>query len=87
MKQGQLLEGLKDYEAAEFNYRKITEFYSSGILADDAHFALGELYRNILNEPEKAKAQYEKIIYNYQDSFYFPLARKNFRMLRGDSIN
>ena len=87
LKQGQLLEGLKDYEAAEFNYRKITEFYSSGILADDAHFALGELYRNILNEPEKAKAQYEKIIYNYQDSFYFPLARKNFRMLRGDSIN
>lgn len=87
LKQGQLLEGIKDYEAAEFNYRKITEFYSGGILADDAHFALGELYRNILNEPEKAKAQYEKIIYNYQDSFYFPQARKNFRMLRGDSIN
>ncbi len=87
LKQGQLLEGLKDYEAAEFNYRKITEFYSGGILADDAHFALGELYRNILNEPEKAKVQYEKIIYNYQDSFYFPQARKNFRMLRGDSIN
>lgn len=87
LKQGQLLEGLKDYEAAEFNYRKITEFYASGILADDAHFALGELYRNILNEPEKAKAQYEKIIYNYQDSYYFPQARKNFRMLRGDLIN
>jgi len=87
LKQGQLLEGLKDYEAAEFNYLKITEFYSGGILADDAHFALGELYRNILNEPEKAKAQYEKIIYNYQDSYYFPQARKNFRMLRGDAVN
>ena len=87
LKQGELLEGQKNYEAAEFNYIKITEFYSNGILADDAHFALAELYRNILHEPEKAKAQYEKIIYNYQDSYYFPQARKNFRMLRGDSIN
>ena len=87
LKQGELLESLKDYEGAEFNYIKITEFYNNGILADDAHFALGELYRNVLNEPEKAKAQYEKIIYNYQDSYYFPQARKNFRFLRGDSIN
>ena len=87
LKQGELLEEQKNYEAAEFNYIKITEFYSNGILADDAHFALAELYRNILHEPEKAKAQYEKIIYNYQDSYYFPQARKNFRMLRGDSIN
>lgn len=87
LKQGELLENIKDYEAAKFNYQKITEFYANGILADDAHFALGELYRDILNEPEKAKAHYEKIIYNYQDSYYFPQARKNFRRLRGDSIN
>ncbi|MGF1560460.1 MAG: tetratricopeptide repeat protein [Flavobacteriaceae bacterium] len=87
LKQGQLYETLKSYEAAKYNYIKIIEFYRNGILADDAHFALGELYRNILNEPEKAKEQYEKIIYNYQDSYYFPQARKYFRMLRGDSIN
>ncbi|NHF60633.1 tetratricopeptide repeat protein [Flavobacteriaceae bacterium TP-CH-4] len=87
LKQGELLENLKEYEAAEFNYLKITEFYADGILADDAHFALGELYRKILKQPEKAKSQYEKIIYNHQDSYYFPQARKNFRMLRGDSIN
>jgi len=87
LKQGELLQQQKDYTAAELNYRKIIEFYGSGILADDAHFQLGELYRNILNEPEKAKAEYEKIIYNYQDSYYFPQARKYFRRLRGDSIN
>jgi tetratricopeptide (TPR) repeat protein len=87
LKQAELLVQQKDYESAEFNYKKIVEFYSDGILADDAHFALGELYRNILNEPEKAKSQYEKIIYNYQDSYYFPQARKNFRRLRGDAIN
>ncbi len=87
LKQGELLEGVKDYEAALFNYQKITEFYGNGILADDAHFAMAELYRKVLNEPEKAKTHYEKIIYNYQDSYYFPQARKNFRRLRGDSIN
>lgn len=87
LKQGALLEGIKEFESAALNYRKIIEFYGNGILADDAHFQLGELYRTILNEPEKAKAQYEKIIYNYQDSYYFPRARKLFRRLRGDSIN
>jgi len=87
LKQAQLLESQEKYEAAEFNYLKITEFYGNGILADDAYFALGELYRKTLNQPEKAKAQFEKIIYNYQDSYYFPQARKNFRMLRGDAVN
>ncbi|MFK7812701.1 MAG: tetratricopeptide repeat protein [Maribacter sp.] len=87
LKQGELLAETKNYAAAELNYRKIIEFYGTGILADDAYFRLGELYRNVLNQPEKAKVQYEKIIYNYQDSYYFPQARQNFRRLRGDSIN
>jgi tetratricopeptide (TPR) repeat protein len=87
LKQGELLESLEDHKAAEFNYIKIIEFYSNGILADDAHFALGELYRNTFNEPEKAKGHYEKIIYNFQDSYYFPQARRHFRKLRGDAIN
>lgn len=87
LRQGKLLEKKKDYESAKFNYQKITEFYANGILADDAHFALGELYRKDLNLPEKAKEHYEKIIYNYQDSYFFPQARRQFRQLRGDSIN
>lgn len=87
LKQAQLLELQKKYEAAEFNYQKIIEFYGNGILADDALFALGELYRNVLDQPDKAKAYYERIIYEFQDSYYFPQARKNFRMLRGDVVN
>ncbi|WP_350292540.1 tetratricopeptide repeat protein [uncultured Croceitalea sp.] len=87
LKQAELLESQKKYDAAKFNYQKIIEFYASGILADDAHFHLAQLYESKLNEPEKAKPHYEKIIYNYQDSYYFPQARKNFRKLRGDLIN
>ena len=87
LRQAQLLEEQGKFETAEFNYIKIVEFYGSDILADDAHYALGQLYENHLGEPEKAKSHYEKIIYNHQDSYYFPHARKNFRRLRGDSIN
>ncbi|MBT8186642.1 MAG: tetratricopeptide repeat protein [Croceitalea sp.] len=87
LKQGKLLEGQKKYDAAKFNYQKIVEFYSEGILADDAHFALADLYERVFQEPDNAKIHYEKIIYNYQDSYYFPQARKNYRRLRGDTIN
>ncbi|WP_291967234.1 tetratricopeptide repeat protein [Maribacter sp.] len=87
LKQAQLFEKQKKYEEAQLNYQKIITFYGNGILADDAYYALGELYRKEFNDPIKAKEQYEKIIYNYQDSYYFPEARKNFRILRGDAIN
>ena len=86
LKQGTLLEKIKDYEGAKFNYQKIITFYADGILADDAYFAMAQLYQNQLNDMEKAKESYEKIIYNYQDSYYYPQARNNFRLLRGDAI-
>ncbi|MEX0274999.1 MAG: tetratricopeptide repeat protein, partial [Flavobacteriaceae bacterium] len=86
LRQGELLEAQGNLDAARFNFLKITEFYGDGILADDAHFALGELYRNKLNQPKKAQEHYEKIIYNYQDSYYYPHARRYFRRLRGDKV-
>lgn len=87
LKQAQLFEGQKNYTGAEFNYLKIIEFFGNDILADDAHFALAELYRTVLDQPEKAKNHYEKIVFEYEDSYYFPQARKQYRILRGDAIN
>lgn len=86
LKQAELFEKQKNFEAAKFNYQKIIEFYADGILADDAYYAIAKLYETKINDIEKAKENYEKIIYNYQDSYYYPQARKNFRLLRGDSI-
>ncbi len=82
-----LLEARGDYSGALLSYRKIVEFYGQDILADDAHFALAELYRTRLGEPEKAMEHYREILYRYQDSYYFPQARKYFRNLRGDPVN
>lgn len=87
LRQGKLFEERGNHQGALLNYQKIVEFYGDGILADDAHFALGQLYEMPLSDLEKAKYHYEKIIYNYQDSYYFPQARKNFRRLRGDILN
>ena len=86
-KQGKLYEGKKDYLKAEANYKAIIDNYREDILADDAYYALAELYVNVLNKPEEAQALYEKIIFNHADSIFFVEARKKFRALRGDAIN
>ena len=85
--QAQLYEKLGQFDNAAANYQSIIANYREEILADDAYFHLAELYENEFKEPEKAKALYESIIFNHEDSIYFIEARKRFRMLRGDAIN
>ncbi|HMQ44072.1 MAG TPA: tetratricopeptide repeat protein [Mariniflexile sp.] len=86
-KQAQLYTELSKFEKAETNYETLIANYSTGILIDDAYFKLAQLYENTLNQPEKAKVFYEKIIFNHADSIYFVDARKHYRALRGDAIN
>ncbi|RNC87932.1 MAG: hypothetical protein ED556_01710 [Winogradskyella sp.] len=85
--QAKLFEKQKQYEKAEANYQKLISDYREDILVDDAYYSLAELYNNYLAKPEEAKALYEKILFEHEDSIYFVEARKKFRMLRGDSIN
>ncbi|MBW1298446.1 tetratricopeptide repeat protein [Aquimarina litoralis] len=87
LRQAKLFEKEKEFEKAKVNYLKIIEFYPEDILVDDAYYWLAELYVNVLNEPEKAKELYEKLIFNHADSIYFVDARKKYRALRGDAIN
>ncbi len=87
LKQGKLYEKTGEWNKAEANYLKIIEFYNEDILADDAHYRLAKIYEEKLQQPDKAKEQYEQLIFKFEDSIYFVEARKKFRMLRGDSIN
>ncbi len=75
------------FAKAEKNYLTIIEYYSDGVLADDAYYRLARLYEGPLNEPEKAKNNYERIIFDLADSIYYVEAQKRFRNLRGDAIN
>lgn len=86
-KQAKLLETKNEFAKAEINYLNIITNYKEDLLADDAYFALAELYEKQFQQPEKAKEYYEQIIFNYEDSIYFVDARKKYRMLRGDAIN
>jgi tetratricopeptide (TPR) repeat protein len=86
-KQAQLFFFKQEYHKAEENYLNMITNYSDDILADDAYFYLAELYYKKLNQPEKAKEYYEKIVFEHEDSIYYVDARNNFRLLRGDSIN
>ena len=85
-KQAEIFEKQHDYQKAVNNYLKIVNLYQDDILADNAHFRLGEIYRVHLDLPEEAKTHYEAIIFNHADSIFFTEARKQYRTLRGDVI-
>jgi tetratricopeptide (TPR) repeat protein len=70
-------------EAATF-LEKVIELYPLDILVDNALFDLGRLYEEELNDPEKAKGYYEKLLFDQSGSIFVPEARDRFRRLRGD---
>jgi tetratricopeptide (TPR) repeat protein len=67
-------------------YQVIIEKYPQEIKADNAIFELAELYETQLNEPEKAKALYEKLFIDYSASTLAHESRLRFRRLRGDEL-
>ena len=82
---GEIYEKLGDFTLALSQYQAIIDHHSDGIYSDEALFFSAEIYSKRLQQPEKAKPLYEKIIFNHQDSIHFIEARKKFRELRGDT--
>ncbi len=76
----------REYEKAATLYQTIVEKYNEEIRADNALFALAELYETQLNDLEKAKTLYETLFIDYSGSTFAVEARKRFRKLRGDNI-
>lgn len=81
---GQLYEKQGEYNLALSQYQNIITQQSDGIYIDEALYFSAEIENKKLQQPEKAKPLYEKIIFNHQDSIYFVDARKEYRQLRGD---
>lgn len=82
----QILEKKQNYAQALEYYQRIIDDFPDGIYLDEALYFSAEIYNKHLGEPERAKEFYEKIIFNHQDSIYFVDARKQYRILRGDTI-
>lgn len=82
---GEIYESQGKYDLALQQYKQIIDNYKEGIYVDEALFFSAEIYNKKLADPEKAKPLYEKILFEHQDSIYFIEARKQFRLLRGDT--
>lgn len=82
---GRIYESLGQYDLALQSYAEIIDKYKDGIYIDEALFFSAEIYSKKLNQPEKAKPLYEKMIFEHEDSIYFIEARKQYRILRGDA--
>ena len=81
-KKFEVFTNLNEYDDAVNALEKICTDHYFDILFDDALFYLGELYENILKDPEKAKLKYEEILLKEPDSIYSTQARKRYRNLR-----
>jgi tetratricopeptide (TPR) repeat protein len=86
LKQAELFEKTQQFEAAEQNYLNIIALKNNDILIDDALYHLALLYDTQLNNLDKAKIYYERIIFEQPSSIYLVPARKRFRQLRGDTL-
>ena len=85
-KQAELYWDIGFYEAAEINFLNLLDNHPESLFTDDSIYNLGLLYQNHLNNPEKAKEMYERIIFDFPSSIYLVKSRKAFRKLRGDDL-
>ena len=68
------------------NYQAILDNKTEDLLKDDALYRMAIIYETQLDDEDKAKALFKKIVLEYPASFWFVDARKHFRKLRGDEI-
>lgn len=87
MSKSRILIQQKNYAAAVPLLSTIAEDHKFDLWADDAVFMLGDIYENNLQDKEKAKIFYQRIITDYPGSLWINEARKRFRILRGDKLN
>jgi len=76
----------KKYEEAAELYQRIIDTYPEEIRADNAIWALAQLYEFQLGKVQEAKELYQKLFIDYSDSTFSLDGRKRFRFLRGDSV-
>lgn len=64
-----------EYDKALGFLKEIYEKHGDDVLGDDAVFKTAEIYDKNLNQPEKAKEFYEKLVVTYPGSTYIQIAR------------
>ena len=75
------------YAEAAVLLGKVIELYPLDILVDNALLDLGRLHEGPLNDKEKAKEYYQKLLFEQTGSIFVPEARERYRILRGDDLD
>lgn len=70
------------YAEADSLLQQLVDFYPDDILADDALSLLAQLNDEQLNNPDRARECYEKLILDYPTSLYVDYARKRYNALK-----
>jgi len=70
------------YAEADSLLQRVVDFYPFDLTADDALIMMAELNEDRLNNIEKARECYEKILIDYPTSLYVDRARKRYNLLR-----
>ena len=70
------------YAEADSLLQQLVDFYPDDILADDGWMMLGRLNEEQLNNMERARSCYEKLILDYPASLYVDEARKRYNSLK-----
>ena len=81
---GRIYQHMYKYEKAIECYKYIENNYYDDVLADNAVFAMADIYHNILNDKQKAMELYKQVMIDFPDSIYKMESRLRFRALRGD---
>lgn len=76
-----------NYIQAAENLEVIVDNSAYELLADDALFALAEIYQFHLNRKEEARDLYKQMLVKYPGSVYVSESRNRFRTLRGDAVD
>ena len=74
-------------EEALKGFLTVADKYAYDLLADDACMKIGDLYNYQFKDKEKAKEYYQRLLLDFPGSLFVVDARRQFRKLRGDSLN
>lgn len=75
-KKGEIAYKQKDYQKADSLFKTVLMKYPEEIVADDAVWALAQMYENVFKQDAQALEYYQKIILDYPSSLYVSQARK-----------
>ena len=70
------------YAEADSLLQRLVDFYPTDITADDALWQMAEMNETHLNNPDKARQCYERILLDYPTSLYADSARKRYNQLK-----